>query len=221
MAQGEKAYKQPRFATSIRRSGNIGAAHVFVRVIWFAHAARPAIRAVVDRVNSGLEDDALGGFRQDIEAAVPALRRYARALTRNVELADDLVQDTLVRALRSEHLFHGGDLRSWLYTILTNLNRNRLRSLARRPAVQTIGDNDASDMSGPEAGGRDIERALAALAEDQRAALLLVVLEGLTYREVAEVQGVPIGTVMSRLARARMQIKAYLDGERPALRRVK
>jgi RNA polymerase sigma-70 factor, ECF subfamily len=163
----------------------------------------------------------LGGFREDIEAAVPALRRYARALTRNVELADDLVQDTLVRALRSEHLFHGGDLRSWLYTILTNLNRNRLRSLARRPAVQSIGDNDASDMSGPEAGGRDIERALAALAEDQRAALLLVVLEGLTYREVAEVQGVPIGTVMSRLARARMQIKAYLDGERPALRRVK
>jgi RNA polymerase sigma-70 factor (ECF subfamily) len=165
--------------------------------------------------------NALGGFRQDMEAAVPALRRYARALTRNVELADDLVQDTLVRALRSEHLFHGGDLRSWLYTILTNLNRNRLRSLARRPTVQTIGDNDASDMAGPEAGGRDVERALATLAEDQRAALLLVVLEGLTYREVAEVQGVPIGTVMSRLARARAQIKAYLDGERPALRRVK
>ena len=64
-------------------------------------------------------------------------------------------------------------------------------------------------------------RALDELAEDQRSALLLVVLEGLTYREVAEVQGVPIGTVMSRLARARRQIKAYLDGERPALRRVK
>jgi RNA polymerase sigma-70 factor, ECF subfamily len=164
---------------------------------------------------------ALGGFRQGIEAAIPALRRYARALTRNAELADDLVQDTLVRALRSEHLFHGGELRSWLYTILTNLNRNRLRSLARRPAVQSIEDNDAPDMAGPEAGGRDIERALASLADDQRTALLLVVLEGLSYREVAEVQGVPIGTVMSRLARARMQIKAYLDGERPALRRVK
>ena len=158
----------------------------------------------------------MGGFRQAIEAAVPALRRYARALTRNGELADDLVQDTLVRALRSEHLFHGGDIRSWLYTILTNLNRNRLRALARRPALQAIDDNDA-----PEAGARDIERALASLVEDQRSALLLVVLEGLTYREVAEVQGVPIGTVMSRLARARMQIKAYLDGERPALRRVK
>ena len=112
-------------------------------------------------------------------------------------------------------------MRSWLYTILTNLNRNRLRSLARRPIVTPIEDDDAADAAGPEAGGRDIERALALLVEEQRTALLLVVLEGLTYREVAEVQGVPIGTVMSRLARARVQIKAYLDGERPALRRIK
>ena len=163
----------------------------------------------------------MGTFHQDIAATIPALRRYARALTRDAETADDLVQDTLVRALRSEHLFHGGDVRSWLYTILTNLNRNRLRSLARRPTLTSIEDNDAPDSAGPEAGGRDIERALALLVDEQRTALLLVVLEGLTYREIAEVQGVPIGTVMSRLARARMQIKAYLDGERPALRRIK
>jgi RNA polymerase sigma-70 factor (ECF subfamily) len=162
----------------------------------------------------------LSGFRQDIQATIPALRRYARALTRDAEAADDLVQDTLVRALRSEHLFHGGDIRSWLYTILTNLNRNRLRSLARRPTLTPIDETDAPD-AGPDAGGRDIERALASLVDDQRVALLLVVLEGLSYREVAEVQGVPIGTVMSRLARARAQIKAYLDGERPPLRRVK
>ena len=160
-------------------------------------------------------------FRQDVETAITALRRYARALTRNTENADDLVQDTLVRALRSEHLFHGGEIRSWLFTILTNLNRNRLRSLARRPAAKSLEDDDAADLAGPEAGQRDIERALAMLVEDQRHALLLVVLEGLSYREVAEVQAVPIGTVMSRLARARAQIKAYLDGERPALRRVK
>jgi RNA polymerase sigma-70 factor (ECF subfamily) len=163
----------------------------------------------------------VSGFRQGNQATSPALRRYARALTRDAEAADDLVQDTLVRALRSEHLFHGGDIRSWLYTILTNLNRNRLRSLARRPLLTPIEDSDAPDSSGPELGGRDIERALASLVEDQRVALLLVVLEGLSYREVAEVQGVPIGTVMSRLARARAQIKAYLEGERPALRRVK
>ncbi len=160
-------------------------------------------------------------FGQKVEAAIPALRRYARSLTRDADTADDLVQDTLVRALRSEHLFHGGEVRSWLYTILTNLNRNRLRSLARRPAMSSIEDHDAPDLAGPEAGSRDIERALAALVEDQRTALLLVVLEGLSYREVAEVQGVPIGTVMSRLARARAQIKSFLDGGRPELRRVK
>src|SRR5581483_9996204 len=99
------------------------------------------------------------GFRQSVEATIPALRRYARALTRDSDVADDLVQHTLVRALRSEHLFHGGDVRSWLYTIMTNLNRNRLRSLARRPTVTPIDDNDAPDAAGPEAGGRDIERA--------------------------------------------------------------
>jgi len=163
----------------------------------------------------------VSGFQQGIQAAIPALRRYARALTRDAETADDLVQDTLVRALRSEHLFHGGDLRSWLYTILTNLNRNRLRSLSRRPTHTPIEDDDVTGSLGPDGGGRDIARALATLVEDQRVALLLVVLEGLSYREVAEVQGVPIGTVMSRLARARAQIRAYLEGERPALRRVK
>lgn len=163
----------------------------------------------------------MSGFREEIQTAIPALRRYAGALTRDREAADDLVQDTLVRALRSERLFHGGEIRSWLFTILTNLNRNRLRALSRRPQHTPLEDTDASGVAGPEAGGRDIARALASLGEDQRVALLLVVLEGLSYREVADVQGVPIGTVMSRLARARAQIKAYLDGERPALRRVK
>jgi RNA polymerase sigma-70 factor (ECF subfamily) len=163
----------------------------------------------------------LATFQQKVEAAIPPLRRYARALTRDSDIADDLVQDTLVRALRSEHLFQGDEIRSWLYTILTNLNRNRLRSLARRPMLASLDDNDAPDLAGPEAGGRDIERALALLVEEQRTALLLVVLEGLSYREVAEVQGVPGGTGLARRARARVQIKTYLEGGRPALRRVK
>src|SRR5437016_6388112 len=100
------------------------------------------------------EVEEVAGFRHDIETTVPALRRYARALTRNGELADDLVQDTLVRALRSEHLFHGGDIRSWLYTILTNLNRNRLRALARRPAMLAIEDKDSPETAGPVGGAR-------------------------------------------------------------------
>ena len=162
----------------------------------------------------------MSGFRDDIEAMIPSMRRYARALTHDTDIADDLVQDTLVRALRSERLFHGGDLRSWLYTILTNLNRNRRRSLARRPQLTPLAET-MPDASGTEAEGRDIARALATLAEDQRSVLLLVMLEGLSYREVAEIQGVPIGTVMSRLARARAHVKAFLEGERPALRRVK
>ena len=159
-------------------------------------------------------------FRHSVETMIPALRRYARALARDADIADDLVQDTLVRALRSEKLFLGGDLRAWLYTILTNLNRNRRRSLARQPTMMELHDT-AADASGTEAEGRDISRALATLAEDQRAVLLLVVLEGLSYRDVADIQGVPIGTVMSRLARARAHVKASLVGERPALRRVK
>jgi len=159
-------------------------------------------------------------FRHSVETMIPALRRYARALARDSDIADDLVQDTLVRALRSEKLFLGGDLRDWLYTILTNLNRNRRRSLARQPAMMELHDTTA-DASGTEAEGRDISRALATLAEDQRAVLLLVVLEGLSYRDVADIQGVPIGTVMSRLARARAHVRAVIEGERPALRRVK
>src|ERR1700680_4378011 len=112
---------------------------------------------------------ALSEFQERIEAAMPALRRYARALTRDTETADDIVQDTLVRALRSEHLFHGGDMRAWLYTILTNLNRNRLRSLSRRPTLTPIKDSDAA-IAGSDTGSRDIARALDDLAEDQRAA---------------------------------------------------
>ena len=160
-------------------------------------------------------------FRPSVEAMIPALRRYARALTRDTDIADDLVQDTLVRALRSERLFHGGDIRSWLYTILTNLTRNRRRSLARRPTISQLTEHDEASANGTEAEGRDIERALSGLVEEQRSALLLVMLEGLTYREVADIQGVPIGTVMSRLARARAHIKASLDGEKIMLRRVK
>ena len=87
--------------------------------------------------------------------------------------------------------------------------------------MSSLEDHDAPDAGGGESSGRDIQRALASLVEDQRHALLLVALEGLSYREVADVQGVPIRTVMSRLVRARAQVKTFLDGERPTLRRVK
>jgi RNA polymerase sigma-70 factor, ECF subfamily len=148
----------------------------------------------------------LATFEEKVEATVPALRRYARALTHDPEIADELVQGALLWALRSEDLFNGGEVRSWLYSILINVNRSRLHSLKRRTIPVR------SDPVGADRDGHDIERALSKLAEDQRNALLLVVLEGLTYREVAEVQGVPIDTVTSRLALARGEIKNILEG---------
>src|ERR1044071_7697316 len=123
--------------------------------VWKARLTRPRT------------DQSMSPLRQRVEAIVPALRRYARALARDADIADDLVQDTLVRALRSEKLFLGGDVRSWLYTILTNLNKNRRRSLARRPQFMPLLDNNP-DASGTEAESRDIARALASLVEEQR-----------------------------------------------------
>ena len=150
-------------------------------------------------------------FEKNVAATIPALRRYARALSCNSEIADDLVERTLLLALRSKHLFNGGVVRDRLYAILTNLNHDRLSSLAPPPTLSPLEGNESLDVTGSDAGGRDIERALSALVEDQRNAFLLVVLEGLTYREVAAVQGVPISTVTSRLARARDAIKNALE----------
>lgn len=165
-------------------------------------------------------EPAMTSVRRGLEPLIPALRRFARALARNQETADDLVQDTLVRALRAEHLFHGGNLRTWLFTILLNLDRNRRRGLSRRPVIAVIEDVDPAAPPGSDGTGRDIERGLAMIPQEQREVLLLVALEGMSYREAAEIQGVPIGTVMSRLARARAMLKSHLDGEKPQLRRV-
>jgi RNA polymerase sigma-70 factor (ECF subfamily) len=146
-----------------------------------------------------------GSFREQVEAMIPALHRYSRALAHDADIAQDLVQDTLVRALRSERLFLGGDVRMWLYTILTNLNKNRSRRLYRTKGPLNEGRQDAEDQV-----QNDIARALSTLVDEQRSVLLLVMLEGLSYREVADIQGVPIGTVMSRLARARAHVQAAL-----------
>jgi RNA polymerase sigma-70 factor (ECF subfamily) len=160
-----------------------------------------------------VKEAVLTRFEKNVEAAIPALRRYARALTRDSEVADDLVENTLLRAFSSKHLFNGSVVRGRLYSILIALNGDRLRASAPRPTLVPCEGKDAPDVTGADAGGQGIERALSALVEDQRNALLLVVLEGLTYGEVAEVQGVPIGTVTSRLARARDAIKnAVEDG---------
>lgn len=156
---------------------------------------------------------------------IPRLRRYARALTRNAQAADDLVQDCLERAWRKAHHWEPGtDLRAWLFTLMHNLHINTLRR--KRPDTEPMAHNDYRDprQQTPDAALnlRDLEQGLAQLSEEQREVLLLVCLEEMSYEQVAAVIGVPIGTVMSRLHRARERLRGWMAGEqKPALRRVK
>ena len=162
-----------------------------------------------------------------LEPQIPALRRYAFALTRDHGAADDLVQDCLERAIGRWYLhLPGTNLRAWLFTILHNLFINARRGERRRPFHTPLDDTHEAAGSGPptqDSGllGQDILTQLAALSEDHRAILLLVGVEGLAYGDVARVLGLPVGTVMSRLSRAREQFRRLIEGERPALRRVK
>jgi len=165
-----------------------------------------------------------------LEPLIPALRRYAFALTRDHAGADDLVQDTLERAITRWVLRSADpDLRAWLFAILHNRFIDMQRSRRRRPLHDTL-DEEADAAAAPPAQeggllGRDMLAQLAALSPDHQAVLLLVGVEGMAYADVAQVLGVPVGTVMSRLSRAREQFRRLLDGERlpmaPGLRRVK
>ena len=162
---------------------------------------------------------------EEIEAAVPALQRYARHLVQHRQDADDLVQDCLVRAL-SRLPLPGADLsvRPWLFTILHNLSVSRWRRLQRWGRVVAPEDAGLSVPPTQEWGPatRDLLRGFERLSPEHRQVLLLVSVEGLEYREVAEVLAVPIGTVMSRLSRARDALRVHMDGARtPKLRRVK
>jgi RNA polymerase sigma-70 factor (ECF subfamily) len=146
---------------------------------------------------------------------IPRLRRYARALVGDRNTADDLVQDTLERAWTKLHLYRRGtDLRAWLFTVMHNVHVNRIR--ATRPADPL--EDDMPELAQPQRGPdallvRDLDRAIAKLPADQRAVLLLVTLEEMSYDEVARTLGIPIGTVMSRLSRAREKLRAMMSGQ--------
>ncbi|MET3621104.1 sigma-70 family RNA polymerase sigma factor [Burkholderia ambifaria] len=157
-------------------------------------------------------------YESDLLVWLPHLTRYARALTGDRAWADDLVQDTLERALNRPPR-DSGNLRAWLLTLLRHRFIDQLR------ARHEIAVDDATapwqTMAAPadEISGlmlRDVQRALYRLPVEQREVLLLVALEELSYRDAAQVLGVPVGTVMSRLSRAREQMRALLSGEPPA-----
>jgi RNA polymerase sigma-70 factor (ECF subfamily) len=152
---------------------------------------------------------------QSLIELIPRLRRYARALVGDRATADDLVQDTLERAWSKLHLYrHGTDLRAWLFTVMHNVHVNRVR--ASRPTDPL--EDDMPELAQRATQGdsllvRDLERGIAALPLAQREVLLLVALEDLSYDETARALGIPIGTVMSRLARAREKLRLLLHGK--------
>lgn len=146
---------------------------------------------------------------------IPRLRRYARALTGDASAADDLVQDTLERALVKQSLWREGtDLRAWLFTVMHNVFVNQVRSAAVSRTVQL--DDALADRVQPQSTDRleirDLDAALQVLPEEQRVVMLLVGLEQMTYDEAARVLEVPIGTVMSRLSRGRERLRRLMQG---------
>jgi RNA polymerase sigma-70 factor, ECF subfamily len=154
-------------------------------------------------------------IRSLIANEIPRLRRYARALVRNQETADDLVQDTLVRALSKIHLWQPGtDLRAWLFTLMHNQYVNFVRRAVREGSQTSL---DAAIDLGHQANQqtsltlRDLQSALDKLPDEQRQVVLLIGLEGMRYEEVAEILDVPVGTIRSRLSRAREALRERMD----------
>lgn len=152
-----------------------------------------------------------------IEEHIPALRRYARALVRDADKADDLVQDCLERSMsRIDQFAPGTNLRTWLFTIMHNLHCDTLRRLQRRGPHVPINEWETSAhypaMQSTAVEIREFERAFSRLTKRDQHLLLLVGVEGFSYEEVSEVLGIAVGTVKSRLFRARERLRA-LQGE--------
>jgi RNA polymerase sigma-70 factor, ECF subfamily len=155
-------------------------------------------------------------FARLLEVEIPRLRRYARALTRDMTRADDLVQNCLTRAVAKQHLWQPGtDLRAWLFTILHNQHVNEVRRSVREGVsvavedmapVLTVQSNAYASLQ-----LRDLEAAIASLPQEQRQVILLVGLEGMRYEEVAVILDVPVGTVRSRLSRGRDQLRRLME----------
>jgi RNA polymerase sigma factor (sigma-70 family) len=164
-----------------------------------------------------------------LEPHIPGLRRYAWALVRDREAADDLVQDCLEHALAAWHTRRrDGSPKAWLFTILRNLHVSELRRRSRRGTRANVEEADSVEDTFREGDPerrlifRDCLSALEKLPEEQKSILLLVGVEDLSYADMSKVLDIPIGTVMSRLSRARERLRQAIEtGSAPALRRVK
>jgi RNA polymerase sigma-70 factor (ECF subfamily) len=144
---------------------------------------------------------------------IPNLRRYARALVGDRDGADDLVQDTLERAVRKFHLWRPGDLRAWLFSIMHNVFINQLKSRKISPDVE-LDDSFAAPVSSvSRTDVLDLQRGLLGLAPEQREVVLLIALEDMSYADVSRALGIPMGTVMSRLSRGRERLRRAMEGE--------
>ena len=153
----------------------------------------------------------------DLLAALPRLRRYARVLTGDINRADDLVQDTLARAWAKRKLWQAGsDLRAWLFTIMHNVHINQFSTRQREFSEVSLDADDSSmvawDIPVRATQSDAVELAelfvqIGRLPDEQREVLLLAAVEELRYQDIAQVLGVPIGTVMSRLSRAREKLR--------------
>ena len=154
-------------------------------------------------------------FNGLVEQEIPRLRRYARALTRSADRADDLVQETLLRAISKSHLWQTGtDIRAWLFTIMHNHYVNMVRRAMRDEATVDIDQLSSAlvAVTDPTASSqlRELDQALARLPGEQREVILLVGLEGMSYDTAAKVLSVPVGTVRSRLSRGRDALRRIM-----------
>lgn len=155
-----------------------------------------------------------GDFVDEVETLLPNMRRYARALTRNPDDADDLVQDALVSALAKWRQFHRGtNLRAWLFRIIRNAHCDRFRSRQRQATVPLYEDQEFPTEGNQEHYVQcgEVARAFARLPTRSREVISLVVFEGMRYEQAAEILGVRVGTVRSRLSRARSMLSDALS----------
>ncbi|MBB4569080.1 RNA polymerase sigma factor [Rhizobium leucaenae] len=165
--------------------------------------------------DAGGTSPASDSFEAEVLALLPSLRRYSRSLTRSDADGEDLLQDCVEKVLARRSQWRGLNLRGWVLTIMTNLYRNGLRQQGRRRFVDL---DDSTDLPAAETDGDPLERsrleaALNSLGEDYRAVLMLVVVEGYSYQDVATTLDIPIGTVMSRLSRARRKMNDLMNAE--------